>query len=73
MSAAQAKSAIYQVVFKQKGLTNRRSPKAMQTERDYSRNSEGGVSLGMAVDWCQVFDVRSVFGVCYILAIDYTL
>jgi hypothetical protein len=61
MPAAQAKSAIYQVVFKQKGFTNRHSPKAMQTGRDYSRNSEGGVSLGIVVNRCQVFDIRTVF------------
>jgi hypothetical protein len=61
MPAAQAKSAIYQVVFKQKGFTNRHSQKAMQTGRDYSRNSEGGVSLGTATDGGQVFDIRTVF------------
>lgn len=72
MPAAQAKSTIYQMIFKEKGLTNRHSQKAMQTGRDYSRNSEGGVSLGIAVNRCQVFDVRAVFGICYILAIDYT-
>lgn len=72
MPAAQAKSAIYQMVFKQKGLANRQSPKAMQTVRDYSRNSEGGVSLGMVANGGQVFDVSAVFGIGYILAIDYT-
>jgi len=70
MPAAQAKSAIYQVVYKQKGLANRQSPKAMQTGRDYSRNSEDGVRLGMVANGVQVFDVSAVFMICYILPID---